>query len=194
MQSIITALTQPACVWSRAEVLSRPCPVPRAKGVYAWFFRDYPSIIPAQDCVRYNELTLLYIGISPREPSKDGRASPQNLRNRIRQHYNLNAEGSTLRLSLGVLLEETLGIQLRRVGSGTRKTFHTGETVLSQWMAENAFVTWLPHEAPWVVEHHLIGTLSLPLNLDKNKQHPFNAVLSRMRSAAKQRAKELPIV
>lgn len=144
------------------------------------------------------------VGVSPRTPTITGRdnegvVSPQiqkmNLRNRIRQHTNLNAEGSTLRLSLGVLLEEELGIQLRRVGSGTRKTFtHSGEAALSQWMAENAFVTWLPHEALWVVEEELIATLSLPLNLDQNRAHSFASVLSGMRSAAKRQAEALPVI
>jgi hypothetical protein len=42
-----------------------------------------------------------------------------------------NAEGSTLRLSSGCILAEQLGIQLRRVGSGKRLTFGTGEQRLS---------------------------------------------------------------
>jgi hypothetical protein len=35
----------------------------------------------------------------------------------IRYHYTGNASGSTLRLTLGCLLAERLGIQLRRVGA-----------------------------------------------------------------------------
>lgn len=191
MQDLITSLTQPARVWSRQEVLTRPSPVPRAKGIYAWFFRDYPAIIPAQDCVRSNGLTLLYIGIGPTRPSKD---TKQDVQKRLRDHYDNDASRSTLRLSLGVLLEEALGIQLRRVGKSERMQFGAGEALLDHWMAEHAFVTWLLHETPWAVEHHLIRARSLPLNLDQNKRHPFNAVLSEMRSAAKQRANALPVV
>lgn len=57
---------------------------------------------------------------------------------RIRYHYSGNTAGSTLRLNLGCLLAERLGIQLRRVGSGQRLTFAAGEARLSAWMADNA--------------------------------------------------------
>jgi len=41
-------------------------------------------------------------------------------------HYAGSAEGSTLRKTLGPLLAGQLGIQLRRVGPGRRKTFADG--------------------------------------------------------------------
>src|ERR1700722_7026268 len=53
-----------------------------------------------------------------------------------------NAEGSTLRLTLGCLLAGELGLELRRGGSGGRLTFCDGEARLSGWLAENALVTW----------------------------------------------------
>ena len=53
-------------------------------------------------------------------------------------YYGGNAEGSTLRRTLGCLLAEQLGIELRRVGSGRRFTFLRGEQALSGWMAQNA--------------------------------------------------------
>jgi hypothetical protein len=105
-----------------------------------------------------------------------------------------NAEGSTLRLSLGCLLSEQLGIQLRRVGSGNRYTFAQGEDSLSEWMDENAFLTWTVYSEPWVLEERLISETSLPLNLAENKSHPFYSSLSALRKEARHRAKELPIV
>ena len=75
------------------------------------------------------------------------------------------AEGSTLRKTLGCLLSGELGIQLRRVGSGNRKTFVNGEPVLSALMAENAFVSWATRDRPWELENALIAGLDLPLNL-----------------------------
>jgi hypothetical protein len=107
---------------------------------------------------------------------------------------NGNAEGSTLRLSLGVLLGERLGIELRRVGSGQRMTFASGEAVLSEWLAQNASVAWAVTPGPWVVEEELIQRISLPLNLDQNDRHPFHARLTELRRAAKLRAQQLPIV
>ena len=61
----------------------------------------------------------------------------------VTYHYRGNAEGSTLRKTLGCLLADHLGIDLRRVDSGTRRTFGDGEAALSQWMAGNAFVSWI---------------------------------------------------
>ena len=87
--------------------------------------------------------------VSPRQPPRSGRpASQQSLRQRLQTHYAGNAEGSTLRKTLGCLLAAELGIQLRRVGSGTRRTFVAGEQALSAWMADNAFVSWVIRERP----------------------------------------------
>jgi hypothetical protein len=105
-----------------------------------------------------------------------------------------NAEGSTLRLSLGCLLADQLGIELRRVGSGHRMTFSTGETVLSQWLEENARVAWHVCEKPWKLEEELISKLDLPLNLDMNIANVFHQVLSEMRRVAKARARALPVL
>ena len=81
-----------------------------------------------------------------------------------------NAEGSTLRKTLGCLLSDELGIQLRRVGSGRRRTFAEGEQGLSAWMADNAFVSWVVREHPWELEDNLIASLDLPLNLEGNSR------------------------
>ncbi|NCA72222.1 MAG: hypothetical protein EOM91_19540 [Sphingobacteriia bacterium] len=121
------------------------------------------------------------------------RPSRQRLADRVRFHYRGNAEGSTLRLTLGCLLAESLGIELRRVGSGKRMTFGVGEDVLSERMAKNAFVTWVADPAPWVLEEQLIAGLSLPLNLDMNRGHPFGAALREARRRAKGRARELEV-
>jgi hypothetical protein len=105
-----------------------------------------------------------------------------------------NAEGSTLRLTLGCLLSETLGIQLRRVGSGNRMTFAEGEQKISEWLAENAFVTWVSYSKPWELESELLLELSLPMNLDQNRNHNFHSVLSGLRKLARESATQLSIV
>jgi hypothetical protein len=48
---------------------------------------------------------------------------------------------------------------------------------LSEPVAQNAFVTWLTHPAPWVLEEGLIATLRLPLNLEQNDRHPFRCTM-----------------
>jgi len=183
-----------ARLFTRKEILSKPCPVPQSPGVYAWFFKAVPPGVPTDGCIAREELTLLYVGISPKADPKVGKPSRQTLRTRVRYHLRGNAEGSTLRLSLGCLLAENLGIELRRVGSGKRMTFTApGEDALSTWMNENASVTWVEYHEPWELEAHLIKSLSLPLNLADNDHHPFRKELGAVCSKGRERAKELPI-
>jgi hypothetical protein len=138
LDAAAAAFVNPAQLYSRQEALARPSPVPAASGVYGWWFRRLPPLVHAGACARHDGLALLYVGISPSRPPRNGRpASRQSLRSRIRTHYAGNAEGSTLRKTLGCLLAGELGLQLRRVGSGNRKTFVDGEQVLTAWMAEN---------------------------------------------------------
>jgi hypothetical protein len=186
-------LLTPERVWSRAEVLSTASPVPKSAGVYAWYFRNFPAEIPSGGCLQFKDLTLLYVGIAPSEPKNGKAPSEKTLFDRVRFHYGGNAEGSTLRLSLGCLLSTRLSIELRRVGDGKRFTFAEGEQRLSEWMAENAFVVWMECAEPWNVETRLISAICVPLNLSQNTTHPFHRVLSLRRKAAKSRARELPV-
>jgi hypothetical protein len=173
-------------------VLARPSPVPVSNGLYAWYFADVPKVVPADSCLRVRGRTLLYIGIAPDKAGKPN--SRQSLRSRIQYHYRGNAEGSTLRRTLGVLLEGESGYQLRRVGSGKRITLtHAGEQYLDEWMARNAFVAWLVCAEPWLLERALLKEISCPLNIADNGHHPFTPILKRMRGEAIRRARELPI-
>lgn len=184
-------LLAPRCLWTREQVLVRSdCPVPRDPGLYAWYFRTAPRHVPTEDCHHWQGMPLLYVGISPKRPPANGAPpSRQRLRNRVRYHFRGNAYGSTLRLTLGCLLADELGIQLQRVGSGTRLTFAEGEAILSEWMGRNARVAWMPHDKPWEAEHELIANLSLPLNLQDNERHPFHGELSSVRDRSRVRAR-----
>ena len=183
-------LTNPRYLYSRSEVLSNPCPVPEERGVYAWYFKDIPGNTPSDGCITKDDLTLLYVGISPKS-----NRSRENLRKRISYHYKGNAGGSTLRLSLGILLTGKSGFPLRRVGSGKRMTFtHLGEQWLDKWMDRNASVCWVKHPEPWRLEDELLNTLSLPLNIQGNSDHFFVEKLCRLRKEATRSAREEPIV
>lgn len=185
----------PPHLFSREEVLSRVSSVPKASGVYAWYFCQIPPGVPTSSCVQCRRAVLLYIGISPSAPPMNGKPpSSQSLWHRIRYHYRGNAEGSTLRLTLGCLLSRQLGLELRRVGSGKRMTFATGEPILSEWMARNAFVTFQACDRPWEVEVELVRTVSLPLNLDQNRNHAFHSTLTELRRAAKEAARRQEIL
>ncbi len=180
------ALLKPAKLWQHEEVISGAAP--KSSGVYAWYFQNIPAIVPTTNCTMCEGLPLLYIGTAPKTS-----VSKDTLHKRLRNHYSSNAYGSTLRLSLGCLLSNELGIQLRRVGE-SRMTFAQGEKRLSEWLAANAFVVWITTAEPWVVERELIETISPPLNLEYNRKHPFYPALSEIRKSAKQRAKLLPIL
>ncbi|MGY1823282.1 GIY-YIG nuclease family protein [Geodermatophilus sp. SYSU D00079] len=185
----------PERLWRRDEVLSRPSPIPAVPGVYGWWFNRLPSPMDVSACHQVDGFTLLYTGISPKEPPRNARpASKGQLRQRIVTHYACNAEGSTLRKTLGCLLAEELGLQLRRVGSGSRRTFVNGEQQLSQWMAEHAYVSFVPHERPWELEEQLIQRLDLPLNLDGNNHNAFHPQLTMVRKEAVAAANALPVV
>ena len=189
MMAPFDPLLYPSKLWSSPEVLAKPCPVPIAAGIYAWYFRAIPPDVPTDDCHRHDGLTLLYAGIAP------SRATSKNtLRKRIKGHCVNDASRSTLRRSLGCLLENELGIQLRFNPSG-RVTFgKEGEERLSEWMADNAFVVWMEHDEPWLMEPKLIQSVSLPLNIEHNGQHPSALRLSALRTDARERAKSMPVV
>jgi hypothetical protein len=93
--------------------------VPAEPGIYGWHFAEPPGEGLAAG-------QLLYVGIAPKQMPT--RPSRQTLRSRIGYHYRGNAEGATLRLSLGSLL----GYELRRVGSGRRMTFGADERRLTE--------------------------------------------------------------
>jgi hypothetical protein len=61
-------------------------------------------------------------------------------------------------------------------------------------MGTNAFVTFHVCERPWELEAELLATVSLPLNLDQNRNHSFHATLTELRSAAKQHARKLDVL
>ena len=180
-------------LYSRDEVLSNPCPVTRVNGVYAFFFKEVPPGVPVDGCFTHDGLTLLYIAGSP---DKKGKAnSTQTLQQRVRYHFKGNADGSTLRRSLGILLAKESGYALRRVGSGKKMTLtNKGEQCLDRWMQENAFVTWIENEEPWDLENQLLNSLSIPLNIQGNKHHPYASLLAQIRSLAIVQAEAADVV
>ena len=181
----VRRLREPSRLWARCEALKNPSPIPKARGLYGWYFDQIPQRVPIEDCVVYNGLTLLYVGIAPSRAS-----SAATLRSRIRQHYRGNAAGSTLRLTLGCLLGEQLRIRLQQTGTTGRLTFgKRGEEHLSQWMEANAFVCWVEHATPWAIEGEAVSALRPPLNLSENEGHAFCAVLSALRNEMRAKAR-----
>jgi hypothetical protein len=197
VDTLIRHLLFPQVLYTASEVLTRPCPVPTSAGVYVWFFDTALPLVDIGACHRVGDRALLYIGISPKAPSLRGfPPSRSTLRKRIQTHFRGNAEGSTLRRTLGCLLGPQLGIQLRRVGSGHRYTFtNSGEQLLDRWIDQHAFVAWVETEKPWEIEKKILSSdLSLPLNVDGNPSETATAVVIAARLKARCLADELDIV
>ena len=114
------------------------------------------------NCLQDHNGFMLYVGIAPDKPGK--RISRQTIRSRVRYHLQGNAEGSTLRRTLGVLLAEKSGFPLRRVGSGHRMTLtHLGEQWPDDWLERSASVCWRPHDEPWELKKRkLLGRFLVP--------------------------------
>lgn len=179
-------LMSPPSLHARREIVGGADLVPRSAGVYAWYFRGLDDLVPLHACHEVDHFRLLYVGIAP---SRAGSSS--TLRSRIRYHCRGNASGSTLRLTLGSLLADQLGLQLRRVGQSGRLHFHEGEERLSEWMGANARVSWVEVEQPWNVEAEVVQALNLPLNIQHNAGHPFVDRLKALRKEHQAIARDL---
>ena len=182
--------------FTREQVFSEPSPVPNAPGAYGWWFRTLPAPVDATGCEVRDGLTLLHVGISPTPPPANGkRPVSQDLHKRIRYHFGGargNADGSSLRKTLGVLLAAELGLELRRVGSGKQITLAGGESVLNQWMSDHTLVSWVVRPEPWVFEEELTANLVLPLNLQGDTA--FHTELKRLRRDAVVKANKLRVL
>ncbi|MDM1248956.1 hypothetical protein HX005_16340 [Acinetobacter sp. R933-2] len=175
-------ILSPTVIYSRRELKENLRLVPTENGIYFWWIKNLPEIVPLEDCIKFGEYYLVYSGISPDKKGKPN--SKSTLKIRLKTHYSGNAEGSTLRRTLGILLAQQSGFPLRRVGSGKRMTFtHLGEQWLDQWMDENTRISWVLDPEPWVIEENTLKSVSLPLNL-KGNEHVFKSSLSTLRKEA----------
>jgi len=182
VSDLLSQLLRPDNLHSAEELQGKSSPAPAKRGVYAWFFKDAMWPFSTEGCAHNDGLPLLYLGIAPARV--DGRSS---LRSRLRTHSRGNSDASTLRMTLGCVLSEQLGIRLQRSKSG-RYRFGPGERVLTDWLARHAFVSWVACDEPWIAEPLLIAQLDLPLNLQHNGTHAFFPTLQAARRAARLRA------
>lgn len=166
---------------------------PEEPGLYAWYFDHTLVNVVTSGCLRRGDFTLLYIG------------QASNLRRRIlKEHYGGNAAGSTLRLTLGCLLQDELSIRLLTTSRGRYTFGRQGKKLLSEWMQLHARVAWaslkdsvidwpsLEGEGRQQVldraEQRMIANYRLPLNLEHNRDHICGAV-KRIRHACQVAAK-----
>jgi hypothetical protein len=181
------ALTAPGGLTHLEDVRT----VPRVKGIYAWWFAPDALVVPDAPYVRAAERELLYVGIAPKKPSAAGRPSSSTLHTRLATHARNNASRSTLRLSLGVLLADTLELTLR-LQRGRPTWGIDGELRLTNWMHEHARISWVALDTPWIVEDEMLSSVPLALNID-GRDDAFASSLSLRRSAARATARRATI-
>jgi hypothetical protein len=169
-------LLHPQKLYARDEILTRPSPVLKQPGIYAWYIRNLPDIVPTADCHHHQELPLVYVGIS------------KNLQKRLKQHLKGPTNSSTFRRTLGSLLVDELSLIPRMVGKN-KFNFGRTEEKLSQWIAQNCAVVWVAHPTPREIELEILNSdLSIPLNVEGNKDHPFQFSLKALRRTLKAKA------
>jgi hypothetical protein len=182
LSSAAQGLLHPACLFGVAELRETPTLIPQEAGVYAWWFSKVPPGVPVEKTAIHDGRHLLYVGIAPRKPSAAGSVSDSTLRNRLLNHCRGPIASSTLRRTLGVLLGGVLDLSITATKAGKLKMSPEHEARLTEWMAENAKVTWAVSATPWEIEDHMIrGAVRLPLNI-RGSSDEFAKVLSAKRS------------
>jgi hypothetical protein len=164
---------------------------PSQPGTYAWVFTGLAPPVPVQKCISRRGRVLLYVGIA-----KKNSKSQETLQSRICNHFIATAQQSTLRSTLGYILESKLGTVMRRVWpTGKSWTYAEAECTLSDWLENHASVSWIPLPYPdnENLEDFLRKTTDLPLNKQGNRGHPFFKTLDNLRKQAWSKARSLPI-
>jgi hypothetical protein len=95
-------------------------------------FKELPHPINTRSCVVLGDLTLLYVGISPKAPPRDGRAgSQQTLRSRIRDQTTTTAMPRAQRFVLLWVVCSATGSGSSFAGSGVELGWHSpGESIV----------------------------------------------------------------
>ena len=164
---------------------------PRVPGAYAWFSDAIPPSLPADGLYLREGRRLLYVGIAPRASGGAGRDSLRtSLQPRIAYHYDGDAGASALRMTLGVVLAESLGLSLGLHPDGERFLWEEpGERALSGWMQIHLRVSWVEHVRPWEVSDMAFRSLVLPLNLQAQDPTPVQRELAARQAALQAQAR-----
>lgn len=181
--TILAALREKERIVPVARIVAGEVAVPKAPGVYAWYFEPLKlGIRSGYYEVLADGLALLYSGSVPGRMGSRG-----NLRERLRNHLKNTARQSSLRLSLGALLLDKLSLEPRKRSDG-RVDFGGTEGILSGWIARHGAVSWVCGSDPWKMEASLVKSLGVPLNLHGNEGHPFFHVLASARAHVREKA------
>lgn len=182
LDEITESLRNPERLFSIPELIGLPRETWPSAGIYGWWFDVMPGSCPLGNATGFSRWHLLYVGIGP-----VNEASGRTFRDRVlANHVKGTARNSTLRLSLGSLLWDSIGLMPTPYGG--KVNFGTTESALSEWMNAHCRVSWVTHPEPWTAETGVMSRLDLPLNIEHNSNHPFCSVLSSARERVRRHA------
>jgi hypothetical protein len=169
----------PIALYASQKVVSDAAVGADVRGVYGVFFKrtervlercgylDFDQRMP----VEAHEGQLLYVG-----------ASLDPLRRRVLAHLSGSSQGSSLRMTLGALFAEDLGLD--PISDGRRNYYHfgSGEGRLTEWIVENSSVGFYASDDPYGIERQILTDVAVPLNIEYRKRHPFSRYLMGLRA------------
>jgi hypothetical protein len=163
-------------------IRARPSSVPAEAGIYGWWFDAALEEI-SEGCHSKNSFNLLYVGIAPSAPPRDG-VKMRTLRDRLLNHCRGPMATSTLRRTLAAILKEQQKLSIQRAASGKSQMPADDEAKLTRWMAEHARVTWLIAPSPWAIEDELLKHgPRLPLNI-RGSSDSYRKELTQLRAGS----------
>lgn len=163
--------------------------LPDPPGMYFWYFQNIDELFFKEqkeklylDCIiKSNGYFLLYIGI----------AVGQSIKQRITDKHLNSAHVSTLRHSIGSLLANKARLKpslIVETGKFAIDKDWEIEKRITEYLKENAKISWIIDENPKRLETFLLGNykkLSFPLNIKENLDHPFCEILRDLRKKYK---------
>jgi hypothetical protein len=158
-----------------------------APGVYFVFFDAKEMILERSGYYEFDRAKplvndgheLLYTG-----------ASLDPLRRRVLDHLTGNTKGSSLRMTAGVLMTTELGLDPVAAPNRTYFDFGDGEQRLTDWLLAKTRVATVADDDPYYLEHKVLTSTPMPLNISERRRHPYSKYLMNLRSlfAARPRA------
>ena len=178
VDSIFKWLSNPPIIYAASTLKENKKLIPKTKGIYAWYFAREELDVPTNSYFTVKDFELLYVGIAGKKLEGKG-----NLRSRIgSQHITGNAEGSSLRFNLGILLQRK-GFPITLEKKSLKRIQWSNEDALTNWICDNAWVAWIEHKSPLLVEKIAVENFGrlLPLNYEHNEKNIFAQNLKKER-------------
>lgn len=174
------ALLDPQEMYVPTLLATDPGLIPRAGGIYGWWFDDHLPGVPRGDALNTEGWSLLYVGIAPSGAART--SGKRTLRDRLKNHCRGPIRTSTLRRTVAALMGRDLELRIVRDPNGKLVMSGDDEVKLSRWLGEHARLSWLVHDEPWTVETQLIRSgPRLPLNVSQSSDS-FRPQLTALRA------------